>query len=210
MAKKTRRTFIAKEGRPYILGIGLVGLCAVFFAQFLVAGLLFSLCLLVTYLFRGSERAIPPSPLAVVSPVDGRVVLVQRCLDRYLTREAIRIVIKPNLFGEYVIRGPIEGKIRDLWIREHGNKTKTLALEYSYWIQTDEEDDAVIILRPLLWFKPVWYVPVGERVGQGQRCGFLSFGGKIEVIIPDDSRVMVKAGDRVQSGAGILATLTHE
>ena len=210
MTQKTRRTFVAKEGRPYIFAMLVAGLLAAFFLMFSLAIACLAFSLLLVYLFRGTERTIPPSPLAVVSPIDGVVTLVQSCQDRYLERDAIRIVIKPNLFGEYVVRGPIEGKIKNHWIRERGRKAKTLAREYSYWIQTDEKDDAVLVLRPRLWLKPVWYVHVGERVGQGQRCGFLSFGGKVEVIIPSCSRVTVSAGQRVQSGSGILASLTHE
>lgn len=201
---------MAKEGKPYIYGLALLTILAIVFSFYILAGFSFIFFLLVIYLFRGSERVIPPSPLAVVAPVDGIVTLVQTCQDRYLNREAIRIVLKPNLLGEYVVRGPIEGKIKNHWVRERGGKTKILAREYSYWVQTDEKDDVIVVLRPRLWLKPVWYIPVGERVGQGQRCGFLSFGGKIEVIIPSGSRPEVVKGDRVQCGSDILATLTHD
>lgn len=201
---------MAKEGKPYIYGLALLTILAIVFSFYILAGFSFIFFLLVIYLFRGSERVIPPSPLAVVAPVDGIVTLVQTCQDRYLNREAIRIVLKPNLLGEYVVRGPIEGKIKNHWVRERGGKTKILAREYSYWVQTDEKDDVIVVLRPRLWLKPVWYIPVGERVGQGQRCGFLSFGGKIEVIIPSGSRPEVVKGDRVQCGSDILATLIHD
>ena len=201
---------MAKEGKPYIYGLALLIALTAISSFYLLAVLCLVLFLLVIYLFRGSERAIPPSPLAVVAPVDGVVTLVQTFQDRYLNREAIRIVLKPNLLGEYVVRGAIEGKIKNHWVRERGGKAKILAREYSYWIQSDEEDDAVIVLRPRLWLKPVWYIPVGERVGQGKRCGFLSFGGKIEVIIPSGSRAEVAKGDRVQCGSDILATLIHD
>ncbi len=208
--KKSRRTFIAKEGRGYISLAVFVSILAGSFSYLGLAFLLFIVALGLLFLFRGSERVIPPVPLAVVSPIDGVVTRVQSCHDRYLERDAQRIVIKPNLLGEYVVRGPIEGKINNHWIRERGNAARLLAREYSYWIQTDEEDDVVIVIRPRLWLKPIWYVPVGQRVGQGQRSGFLKFGGNIEVLIPADSRVKVSEGDRVQSGSGILAELTHE
>ena len=208
--KDSRRTFIAKEGRGYILGVFIAAVAAAICAWYGVSLLLAVCGTIGIYLFRGTERNIPPSPLAVVSPIDGIVTNVQSYKDRYLDRDAIRVVIKPNLFGEYVIRGSIEGKIKNHWVRERGKRAKILAREYSYWIQTDEKDDVVQLLRPRLWLKPIWYIPVGQRVGQGQRCGFLSLGGRVAVLVPANSKVKVTVGDRVQSGSEILAELTHE
>jgi len=210
MAGKTQRTFVAKEGRHYVSLALLACIVSAVFSLFFLSCVFIVISLILVYLFRGTERDVPPSPLAVISPIDGVVSLVQSCHDRYLDRDAIRIVIKPNLLGEYVIRGPIEGKINDHWVRERGNAAKLLAREYSYWIQTDEKDDVVIVLRPRLWLRPIWYIPVGQRVGQGQRSGFLKFGGKIEVLVPVSSRLKVAEGTRVHSGSGILAELTHD
>lgn len=210
MNETTRRQFIAREGTPYFFAVIVAAVIAAGFEIYWLAMMLLFCAALVVYLFRGSERRIPPSPLAVVAPIDGMITVLQEAHDRYLNRDAIRIAVKPNRWGEFVLRGPIEGKIKNHWLRERGKAAKVLAREYAYWIQTDEGDDVVLVLRPRLWFRPIWYFRVGERVGQGQRCGFLSFGGKVEVLIPASSRIKIKEDEEVLSGSKIVAALTHE
>ena len=53
------------------------------------------------------------------------------------------------------------------------------------------------------------YLHSGERVGQGQRCGYFYFGGVIDVFLPLESKVQVEVGQYVQSGSSVLAQLIH-
>ena len=49
----------------------------------------------------------------------------------------------------------------------------------------------------------------GERIGQGQRCGYLPFGGVVDLFLPVESKVLVEVGQRVDSGSTVLAELIH-
>jgi phosphatidylserine decarboxylase len=53
------------------------------------------------------------------------------------------------------------------------------------------------------------YLNSGERIGQGQRCGYLCFGGVIDLFLPIESKVFVEVGQFVDSGSTILAELIH-
>ena len=57
--------------------------------------------------------------------------------------------------------------------------------------------------------KPHCYAHSGERIGQGQRCGFFRFGTQVDVLVPESSRIDVKVADKVLAGTGIIATLVR-
>ena len=81
---------------------------------------------------------------------------------------------------------------------------------YVMWIQSDEKDDVVLILDiPSSWQKPRCYIHVGERIGQGQRCGRTRLGGNVDLFMPANVRLAVGHGDHVRAGASVLATLVH-
>ncbi len=78
-------------------------------------------------------------------------------------------------------------------------------------MQTDEGDDivfAVSSLRPISRFK--LYCAPGERVGIGQRIGFIYFGDIVEVFMPAQSRLQAKAGDSAESGCTVLGHLVRD
>ncbi|MFQ5436886.1 MAG: phosphatidylserine decarboxylase [Anaerolineae bacterium] len=211
--------YIARMGWPFILTAFLVAVVLHF-----TIGEPWSLpfCLLAVvllYLFRDPERKIPPAPLAVVSPVDGKVADVELGRDPYLEREALRIGLRMNPFGVYTTRSPVEGQIMEIWALPVGGAPSGDNFVVgdtgrnpgpAIWVQTDERDDVVLMLpvvrRPL---RPHCYVHIGERIGQGQRCGMVVYGGDVNVYVPANSRIEVQPGSRVEAGSDILATLIH-
>jgi len=49
------------------------------------------------------------------------------------------------------------------------------------------------------------YVQAGSVVETGQRIGMMKFGSRMDVILGPEWEVLVKAGQRVTGGSGILA-----
>lgn len=163
-------------------------------------------CVFIVYLFRDPQREIPSSPLAVVSPADGMITEVEEVHDPYLDRDAILLAVQMNHAGVYSTRSPVEGKI--LEPRYTGNGASQ---PRGVWLKTDEDDDLVVVMhRGLLNNIPRCDVRIGDRVGQGQRCGAIHTGGRVEVYLPANSRVEVSSGSRVQAGSDVIATLVHK
>ncbi len=78
------------------------------------------------------------------------------------------------------------------------------------WIQSDEDDDIIVCMQnDKITRRPGCMAHSGERIGQGQRCGFIHFGAVIELLIPINSRIDVKKSAKVLAGSDILATLVH-
>lgn len=177
------------------------------------------LTLLLFYLFRDPDRQVPPSPLAVVSPVDGCVWAVEQTIDPFRGGPATRIALKMSWFGTYTTRSPVEGDVMELWYVPSGAAApagvahpawKKGCAYFAIWLRTDEKDDVTIALSgALLRQRLSCFVSPGSRIGQGKRCGFLRFPAAVEVFVPARARILVKPGDRVRSGSHILANFIH-
>ena len=167
---------------------------------------LWLLVVLVLLMYRDPNREIPSSPLSVLSPVDGRVTSVTHTHDPYLDRASLKISVNMNLLDVYTTRSPVEGKVCE----PPGNSGSN-GQPHGVWLQTDEGDDIVMVMnRGRLNNKPRCYIGFGERVGQGRRCGFVHWGGQIDVYLPDYSRAAVAEDARVLGGSDVIATLVHE
>ncbi len=155
--------------------------------------------------FREPDRRIPPVPLGVLAPVDGRVVHRRECHDPFLDREAVRVGIELNRFGSYYLRAPIEGTLLEI-----RRSVQCPQAGQASWIQTDEKDDVVIFLAEgsMLGERPC-LTPFGQRLGQGRRCGRRRLARRIDLYLPSESRVEVQIGDKVTAGSDLIATFVH-
>ena len=214
MMNRGSHPYIAREGWLFIGALAASGFMAKFYFGLLAALPLWLLCIALAYLFRDPNRVIPPAPLGVVSPADGEVLAIEPVYDDYLKRDANKIAIRMNRFGTYATRAPIEGKILQHWHlpTDEASDNDVEALDrYAMWLQTDENDDVVLVMGVgIKALKPTCYHHTGERIGQGERCGLVRFGGYIEVLLPLDARIEVTVGDTVEAGSDILATLIHQ
>jgi phosphatidylserine decarboxylase len=165
-------------------------------------------CLALVFLFRDPEREVSSIPLAVVSPADGVIAAVETVSDPYLDRKATHVVIDMNHWGVFSTRSPVEGKIMDLkdcpaegeQLRPHG-----------VWIKTDENDDLIVAMyRGPMNSVPRCNIRIGDKIGQGQRCGFIRFGGRVDLYLPENSRLAVDSGSHLKAGTSVVATLVHK
>lgn len=213
-----RYPLIAREGWTWI-AVAIASALIVYLLYGPVSAPLWLLVLVLLFLFRDPARKVPAVPLGIVSPVDGNVVAIDTVDDAYLDRQALRIRIRMGFTSVYSAHSPLEGKVLQQWLGAPGraadaNDTAGAAdgkyVQYAQWIQSDEQDDVVMVIETSLRSpRPRCYVQSGERIGQGQRCGFIRFGSQVDVLIPLESRVAVTVGDAVLAGSDIIATLVH-
>jgi len=193
---------------------GLV-LLTFYFVSSIISFVLAIIFCLFLFLLRDPQRTIPSLPLAILSPVEGRVIQIDEVDDPWLSqqginRQAKRIRIKMSSLDVYSLRSPVEGKVMEQWSEkcaaENGQR------KFAFWIRTDEGDDVVTVFRlsPYAAICFRIYIQSGERLGHGQRCGFLYFGGTVDIFIPECSKLEVEPGQSITSGEDILAHLVHE
>ena len=193
---------IAREAFWYLVPILIIAVIVQFEFHFYAIPF-WLLAIVVAYLFRNPVYEYSSDPLGIVSPVDSVVSRISNEKDPYMDRNAVRIEFEMGLMDPYILRSVTEGKIKKFWMRhpDAENKSKIRVV----WIQTDEDDDAVMEVHPSRSDQIMCYHAAGERVGQGKKCGFLPFGSKVVVYLPENSIVEVKIGDRVQAGKDIIA-----
>jgi len=189
----------------------LLGLTVI--AQFLVGPVVFIISFVIlsaaVYLFRDPNRVIPSQPLAIVSPVHGIVTLIEEEAEEIrLHNKATRVQITMRAHDIYSFRSPIEGKVMDQWCSSPDKNESRR--HFDFQIKSDEGDTVVTAIRLRDIVRRFhMYLHSGERVGQGQRCGYFYFGGVIDVFIPLESKVQVEVGQYVQSGSTVLAQIIH-
>lgn len=149
------------------------------------------------------RHGIACKPRGVLAPLDGTVIHRRECHDPILGREAIRIVVRTRLWGPYCLRAPIAGDVMPLPPGVDAPGVSRIRAE-------DGQDLLLRVTRgSLLGSLPVM-VGVGERVGQGRRCGLRRLAREIELIVPAGWRVEVQLGQRVRSGRTLLATMLRK
>jgi len=204
----SRHPIIAKEGWRIIFLLSLVVAVLQYFVGH-YAAILWCVPAALLWLYRDPYRALPSDPLGIVSPVNGEVILAEAHPDPFLGRDAFLFRISMSLTDIFSIRSVTEGKIVQQWLDpEDDDDVRSLA--HAIQIQTDEADDVMVVLRPGRFFKQLSCdAVIGQRIGQGHRCGIIPFGSCVDIYVPADSRIDVKEGDIVEAGTSLLASLKH-
>jgi len=204
---------LAVEGYPFML-IALVITVLVFWASrsWILGALFFALFVFVVAFFRDPRREIPSDPASIVSPADGRVIIVKKVFDdRFTNRETMKISIFMNLFNVHVNRAPASGQVQ----RVVYNPGKFFSANLDK-ASLENEQNAVIATGPdgqifvfnqiagLVARRIVCRLKAGMDISKGKRFGLIRFGSRLDVYLPVDSRITVNVGDKVSAGTSIL------
>lgn len=210
-----RHSVLAPEGRWYI-AVAAIAAAAVYYYVGLSWSLpLWATVLLLLHIFRDPRRIIPSAPQGVVCPADGWVTAVEEAQDPYLKRPARCISVSTGLFDVHSHRSPVEGKIMEAWYHQGTDPADTRTNPHrnyrsAHWIQTDEGEDVVIVqVAGRLARRILCYKQPGERIGQGERYGYIRFGSQAQVYVSVDARVIAAAGDKVSAGSDVIAMLAR-
>jgi phosphatidylserine decarboxylase len=201
---------MVKEG--YYFGLPLLLLAgAAYLTQWtVVAVVLVCLALFVFSFFRDPERVIPSDPGAIVSPGDGRVVVVTDEEDS--GRPGKRISIFLAVWNVHVNRAPAAGVITKLeyrpgkFLAAMRERASTENEQNVFTLSTDAGEMVFKQIAGLIARRVVSWKKQGERVARGERIGLVRFGSRVDVWVPKDAEILVKLGDNVKGGASVLAS----
>ncbi|MBI1315798.1 phosphatidylserine decarboxylase family protein [bacterium] len=176
-----------------VLGIGLLG----FFLWF----------------FRNPNRATSEHPTSILAPADGKVVVVEQVYEpEYFQDTRIQISIFMSPLNVHVNRYPISGKV--VFARHHPGKylvawnPKSSLLNERSTVVVEHPLKGAVLYRQIagaLARRIIVYAQEGTSVRQGDDCGFIRFGSRVDVFLPLDAEVLVKPGAVVEGNRTLLA-----
>ena len=199
-------------GLPPIL-LGIVVVASGWRWGILVGGVLVALGLFVFYFFRNPERTIPTEAGLVVSPADGRVVVVTE--EARAGRPGKRISIFLAIWNVHVNRAPAAGTITELEYKAGkflAAWAKEASLENEQNVFTLASEHGEIVFKQIAgWVarRVVSWKRAGEVVARGERVGLVRFGSRVDVWLGADAEILVKVGQNVKGGSSVIARIAE-
>jgi phosphatidylserine decarboxylase len=206
---------IAREGWPFLAAAIVAAVVASWFAGWWSAPLWLA-AVFVLQFFRDPARQVPGDARTVVSPADGRVVAVGRARDPYLDRDAIKVSVFMNVFNVHSNRSPVDGRVQKRWYNPGGfvnaslDKASAENERNALWLRTPEGADVTCVqIAGLIARRILCYVSEGDNLERGQRFGFIRFGSRVDIYVPQDAKLVAALGDKVYATSTVIATLAN-
>ena len=210
-AKILRSTPKSMVKESYTFGLPPLALGGVFFLLhwYIAAVVLVILGLFVFSFFRDPGRVIPAEMGAVVSPADGRVMVVKE--EQNAGRPGTRISIFLAIWNVHINRSPAAGTITKLEYRPGKflaamkerasveNEQNVFTLSTDAGEMVFKQIAGLIARRVVSWKKP------GDQLARGERIGLMRFSSRMDLWVPKEAQIVAKVGDRVEGGTSILA-----
>lgn len=215
---------IHKEGyRPIAIGVLIIVIILVLFEwlfpdtrpwHFLVYATMLLTILWLFWFFRIPARTLCVDPGLIISPADGKVVIIEQVdLPDLADQPFMQVSIFMSPLNVHLNRYPVNGKI--ISVAHHPGKylvawlPKSSELNERTQVVMRLENNQLIKVCQVAGFiarRIVCYATEGTSVRQGEELGFIKFGSRVDLFLPLDFDIRVKAGDKVQGGISVIAS----
>ncbi len=205
---------VASEGWPFIIPLAVVTALLFAFGWRNTGVVALVLTLFVLFFFRDPERAVPEGKGLVVSPADGKVIVIKDIYEpTYLKQDVKQISIFLSVFNVHVNRAPVEGTVE--LVKYNPGKFHVASVDKA---SLDNEQTAMVIangkdkvlvkqIAGLIARRIVCYAKPGDAIKRGERYGLIRFGSRTDIFLPKDAEIRVKLGDRVKGARDIIGVL---
>ena len=215
---KKVEVILSKEGIPVILSL-------VLFAAIISIGALIThgiilkvltvlslfLVLFSIYFFRDPEREIPPGENLIVSPADGKVILIEQIPEEDVFKTTVqKVSIFMSVFDVHVNRIPIDGRVT-YFNYQKGKFHQAFKDDASYEnertiivVENDKIKLLFVQIAGILARRIVCRIREGWNVKQGDRFGMIKFGSRVDMLLPMEVKLNIKLNQKVKAGATII------
>ncbi len=172
-----------------------------------------ALFLLILQFFRNPKRLGNKQDHHALSPVDGKVVVIEEVFEKeYFNEKRLQVSIFMSPINVHVTRYPVDGKV--IFSKYHPGK---FLVAWHPKASEENERTTVVVENPFfgkvmhrqiagaLAKRIVNYAKLEEQVHQGADSGFIKFGSRVDVFLPLDSKIMVTLNQKVKGGVTIIA-----
>ena len=188
------------------------GIAFIFSVEYL---LFVNMFLLVSFIFclnffRDPKRIVPKDKNCIVSPADGKIIKIKEFEDPK-TKEKLRLVsIFLSVFNVHSNRMPVDGLIKNVdYIKgdflaafdhkaSEQNERTEISIEARFGSMVVKQIAGLVARRILCYAKK------NEKMLIGDRLGFIRFGSRTDIIIPNDIILNVELNQKVYGGQTII------
>ena len=169
--------------------------------------------ILILQFFRNPKRNFTPDEKLVLSPVDGKVVVIEEVFEpEYFKDKRLMISVFMSPINVHVTRYPVGGKI--LYSKYHPGKylvawhPKASLENERTTVVVDSKEFGPVLFRQIagaLAKRIVNYAEEGQTAAQTSDSGFIKFGSRVDVYLPVNTPVAVALNQVVKGGLSTLA-----
>lgn len=183
--------------------------------RYIIYPVLIIICLLVIYFFRDPDRISPQDDNLIISPADGKVVLIQTVEEpEYLNSKVTQISIFLSPLDVHVNRVPFTGTLE--YLKYYPGK---YLMAWEDHASEMNERAHFGVLHPSgtkMMFKQitgflarriVYHIKENDQVRAGERFGIMKFGSRMDLMLPQNVEIHVKKGDRTVAGESIIGEI---
>jgi phosphatidylserine decarboxylase len=188
----------------------------VWLKAFIMIVLLIVLILILQF-FRNPKRKTTHNDSQVLSPVDGKVVVIEEVFEKeFFNEKRIQVSVFMSPINVHVTRYPIGGKV--VFSKYHPGKY----LVAWHPKASEENERTTVVVENKTYGKVLYrqiagalarrivnYAKVGDVVVQGEDSGFIKFGSRVDLFLPLNTNIKVKLNQKVRGGESIIAEINE-
>ena len=173
------------------------------------------LLILVLQFFRNPKRVTSLNENQVISPVDGKVVVIEEVFEKeYFKDKRLQVSIFMSPLNVHVTRYAISGSV--VFSKYHPGKylvawhPKSSELNERTTVVIENEIVGKILYRQIagaIARRIVNYAKVGDKTLQGSDAGFIIFGSRVDIFFPLGIKINVQKDQLVKGGVDCIAEL---
>ena len=188
---------------------------SVFWLRTVILTTLLVLLILILQFFRNPKRITQVSDDTVVSPVDGKVVVIEEVFEKeYFNKKCLQVSVFMSPLNVHVTRYPVSGKV--VFSKYHPGK---YLVAWHPKASEENERTTVVVENPkygkvlyrqiagALAKRIVNYAKVDDNTKQGTDSGFIKFGSRVDLFLPLDTNIKVELNQKVRGGESIIAEI---
>lgn len=186
-----------------------------YWIQFTILVLSIIVFFLILQFFRNPKRPTQHNEAHIVSPVDGKVVVIEEVFEKeYFKDKRLQVSIFMSPINVHVTRYPIGGVIK--FSQYHPGKflvawhPKSSEENERTTVVVENTAAGEILYRQIagaMAKRIVNYAKEGQEVLQGSDSGFIKFGSRVDVFLPLGTKINVELQDKVKGGVSIIANI---
>lgn len=182
----------------------------------LLSAALVAVWCIVLWFFRVPGRETPVDDRHVLSPADGKVVAIEEVHEpEHFNDRRLQVSIFMSPLNVHVNYYPIGGTTS--YYHYHPGK---YLVAWHPKSSTENERSTVVVRHPQhgeVLFRQIagalarricTYSRPGAPAQQGEEFGFIKFGSRVDVLLPVNTRITVKLGDKVKGATTVIAQFT--